>query len=170
MPLLVNGRPVRCADVDQRGAARLAGRPAANDGLDVTPVHGDPSPDDWPDRLFTYGTLRPGMAAWPLVEPLTSGDPEPARLPGTLHDTGRGYPALRPLATTDGGVGPGVPGHVLRLENPEDALPVLDEYEGDEYTRVRVTLPDGRVCWTYLWTAELDDMPVLPDGWVESNH
>ncbi|MGM1064247.1 gamma-glutamylcyclotransferase [Saccharothrix sp. Mg75] len=167
MPLLVNGRPVRCADVDQAGAARLGGWPAATDGLDVVPVHGDPSPDDWPDRLFTYGTLRPGMAAWPLVEPLTSGDPVPARLPGTLHDTGRGYPALRPRAVDD--AGPGVPGHVLRLEHPEDALPVLDEYEGDEYTRVRVTLPDGLVCWTYLWTAELGDMPELPDGWVGSN-
>nr|WP_274522787.1 gamma-glutamylcyclotransferase family protein [Saccharothrix sp. ALI-22-I] len=109
-----------------------------------------------------YGTLQPGMAAWHLVEPFVDGAPEPVRLPGTLHDTGQGYPALRP------GDGPGVPGHVLRLENPEDALPVLDEYEGDEYRRVRVTLPDGQVCWTYLWTAGVGDMPVLPEGWVEN--
>nr|WP_269321642.1 gamma-glutamylcyclotransferase [Saccharothrix sp. NRRL B-16314] len=128
----------------------------------MTPVHGDPTPDDWPDRLFAYGTLQPGMGAWHLMAPFVTGDPEPAALPGTLHDTGRGYPALRP------GDGPGVPGHVLRLEHPEDALPVLDEYEGDQYRRVRVTLPDGQVCWTYVWTADVDRMPVLPDGWVEN--
>ena len=161
MPLLVNGRAVRCADVDQRAARRFGGRPADGDGLDVTPVRGEPSPDDWPDRLFVYGTLQPGMGAWRLVEPFVTGDPVAASLPGTLHDTGRGYPALRP------GDGPGVPGHLLRLERPEEALPVLDEYEGDEYRRVRVALPDGRVCWTYVWTAAVGDMPVLPGGWGE---
>ncbi|MGW4115547.1 gamma-glutamylcyclotransferase [Actinosynnema sp. NPDC004786] len=175
MPLLVNGRPVRCADVDQRGARRLGGRPADGDGLDVTPVHGDPSPDDWPDRLFVYGTLRPGSTAWPLVAPFVVGAPEPARLPGALHDTGRGYPALRPAPETSGPNASrhpfgqaAVPGHVLRLERPEEALPALDEYEGDEYRRVRVALPDGRMCWTYLWTAPVAGMPLLPDGWVEN--
>ena len=52
------------------------------------------------------------------------------------------------------------------LERPEDALPVLDEYEGDEYRRVRVTLPDGQVCWTYVWTAAVGGMPVLAGGWT----
>ncbi|MFT7839469.1 gamma-glutamylcyclotransferase family protein [Saccharothrix sp. BKS2] len=123
-------------------------------------MHGDPTPDDWPDRLFVYGTLQPGMGAWSLVEPFVLDDPEPAALPGALHDTGLGYPALRPAG------GPLVPGHLLRLAHPEDALPVLDEYEGDEYARVRVALPDGRVCWTYVWTAEVGDMPRLEGGWV----
>ena len=161
MPLLVNGRAVRCAEVDQRQARRLGGRPADGDGLDVTSVHGEPSPDDWPDRIFVYGTLQPGMAAWGLVEPFVTGEPVRSSLPGTLHDTGRGYPAFRP------GDGGGVPGYVLRLERPEDALPVLDEYEGDEYRRIRVTLPDGQVCWTYLWTAAVGGMPVVSGGWVE---
>ncbi|MEU5694880.1 gamma-glutamylcyclotransferase family protein [Actinosynnema sp. NPDC020468] len=162
MPLLSPaGRPVRCADVDQRRARFMAGRAALTDGLDVTPVHGDPSPDDWPDRLFVYGTLQPGLSAWDVVAPFVVDEPTAARLPGLLLDSGRGYPALRP------GTGPGVPGHVLRLESPEDALPVLDEYEGDEYRRVRVTLPDGRVCWTYLWTAAVEGLAVLPDGWAE---
>jgi gamma-glutamylcyclotransferase (GGCT)/AIG2-like uncharacterized protein YtfP len=160
MPLLVNGEPVRCADLDQHRARRLAGRPASADGLDVTPVHGDPSANDWPDRLFVYGTLQPGQRAWHLMEPVIDGEPEKTRLPGTLLDTGRGYPALRP------GHGPGVPGWVLRLKSPEDALPVLDEYEGAEYRRVRVVLPSGAIAWTYLWVAAVQDMPVLPDGWV----
>lgn len=161
MPLLSAGEPVRCAEVDQVGARWLGGRPAPDDGLDVTPVHGYPAPDEWPDRLFAYGTLQPGQSAWGLVEPLTSGSPEPARASGTLHDTGLGYPALRP----GGGVA-NVPGHVLRLTSPEEALPVLDEYEGDEYRRVRVTLPDGRVCWTYLWRGPVDGFAELPEGWV----
>ncbi|MFI9010482.1 gamma-glutamylcyclotransferase [Actinosynnema sp. NPDC053489] len=160
MPLLVNGRPVRCAEVDQARARRFGGRPADGDGLDVTPVLGDPSPDDWPDRVFVYGTLQPGMPAWPLVERFVSGGPARASLPGTLHDTGRGYPAFRP-----GGAG-AVPGYVLRVERPEEALPALDEYEGDEYRRVRVTLADGQVCWTYVWAGSVGDMPVLSGGWV----
>ena len=161
MPLLVNGKTVRCAEVEQRKARRFGGRPANTDGLDVTPVFGDPSPNDWPDRLFVYGTLQPGRSSWHLVEDAVEGEPEPIVLPGTLHDTGLGYPALRP------GEGPGVPGYLLRLTSPELALPVLDEYEGEDYRRVRVVLPGGAISWTYVWTAAIDDMPVLPDGWID---
>ncbi|GAA3847339.1 hypothetical protein GCM10022243_11790 [Saccharothrix violaceirubra] len=161
MPLLYGDRPIRCADVPQHRARYQPGRPAASDGLDVTPVHGDPSPDDWPDLIFVYGTLRPGMSGWHLVADHVV-EATPVTVTGTLHDTGRGYPALRPGAGS-------VPGHVLRLDAPEDVLPALDEYEGDEYRRVRVTLPDGRVCWTYLWTGGVEGMAVLPDGWVD-NH
>ncbi len=37
-PLLVDGRPVRCADVAQAQAMGLIGAVADTDGLDVTPV------------------------------------------------------------------------------------------------------------------------------------
>ncbi|MFI6102370.1 gamma-glutamylcyclotransferase [Lentzea sp. NPDC051213] len=158
MPTLVNGRMVRCADVSQGHAAMLRGRPALTDGLELTEVHGAPSADDWPELLFVYGTLQPGASAWHLMEPHVV-DSEETRLPGTLLDTGLGYPALRP------GAGLGVPGFVLRLRSPEDALPLLDEYEGEDYRRVRVVLPDGRIAWTYLWTAAVKGMSVLPDGW-----
>jgi len=40
-PLLVSGRPVRCADVPQARAAALTGEPGP-DGLTVEPVHGTP--------------------------------------------------------------------------------------------------------------------------------
>lgn len=36
MPLLVDGAPVRCADVDQARARELAGVAASEDGLRVT--------------------------------------------------------------------------------------------------------------------------------------
>jgi hypothetical protein len=38
LPLLVDGAPVRCADVSQADAMALRGSPAADDGLDVTEV------------------------------------------------------------------------------------------------------------------------------------
>jgi gamma-glutamylcyclotransferase (GGCT)/AIG2-like uncharacterized protein YtfP len=121
-------------------------------------VLGEPSADDWPELLFVYGTLQPGASAWHLMEPHVV-ESEETHLPGTLFDTGQGYPALRP------GAGLGVPGFVLRLKSPEEALPLLDEYEGEDYRRVRVVLPDGRIAWTYLWTAAVQGMSVLPNGW-----
>ncbi|MFC5100076.1 gamma-glutamylcyclotransferase [Kibdelosporangium philippinense] len=42
-------------------------------------------------------------------------------------------------------------GWVLPLRRPKAALATLDSYEGDEYRRIRVALPDGTICWTYLW-------------------
>lgn len=41
-PLLVDGRFVRCAEVDQAAAVRLVGTPGHEDGLIVTEVHGEP--------------------------------------------------------------------------------------------------------------------------------
>ncbi|TWP49977.1 gamma-glutamylcyclotransferase [Lentzea tibetensis] len=160
LPVLFNGRMVRCSEIEQEYTRHLGDRPVPSDGLDVTEVHGAPSADDWPELLFVYGTLMPGASAWHLMEPHVTGTPDVVRLAGTLHDTGLGYPAFRP------GTGPGVPGYVVRLRSPEDALPLLDEYEGDEYRRVRVVLPGGRIAWTYLWTSPIENMPVLPDGWV----
>ncbi|KAA2263010.1 gamma-glutamylcyclotransferase [Solihabitans fulvus] len=159
LPLLVDGAAVPCAALDQAEAAALTGPPADSDGLAVTRVDGEPSADAWPDRLFVYGTLQPDGSAWRRIAPLALGEPDRASLPGTLYDTGHDYPALR-LSR-----GPGVPGWVVRLRSPERALVALDEYEGEDYQRIRVTLPDGRACWTYLWTAPVRDLPVLHRGW-----
>jgi gamma-glutamylcyclotransferase (GGCT)/AIG2-like uncharacterized protein YtfP len=107
------------------------------------------------DRLFVYGTLKPGASAWPLLEPYATGS-WPATLPGVLYDTGRGYPALRL------GDGPGVAGWVVELRSPAGAaLSAMDSYEGTEYQRVLVTLPDGPACWTYVWVEEIAGMTRL---------
>jgi gamma-glutamylcyclotransferase (GGCT)/AIG2-like uncharacterized protein YtfP len=151
---------VRCSDVGQAEAVGLAGTPAPSDGLEVSDVDGAPQAEDWPDRLFVYGTLQPGGEAWGVAAPLVADAAMPAEVAGTLHDTGLGYPALH-LAG-----GSRVPGFVLRLRSPTTALPVLDEYEGTAYRRVRVALPDGLVCWTYVWIASVRDMPVLSRGWA----
>lgn len=145
-PLLVDGRPVRCADVPQAVAHDLVGEAAGTDGLDAGTVVGAPHPDEWPAALFTYGLLRPGQPSWHLVAPHAAGTPRPATVPGTVLDTGRGYPAWLPDR-------PGsTPGVVVPLHDPAAVLPALDAYEGPGYRRVRVVVPaDGTVCWAYAW-------------------
>lgn len=157
-PLLVGGKPVRCADLTQEVAVSLTGEPG-QDGLVAHPVSDVPSPDDWPDRVFVYGTLRPGDVAWHRIRPYVDGPPARTTLAGTLYDTGMGYPALLP------GPAGRVPGWTLRLRSPVEALAALDEYEGGDYRRTRVVDADGRLCWTYLWTARTDGLTRLPEGW-----
>lgn len=90
------------------------------------------------DRLFVYGTLQPGASAWSLLSPFTVGEPRRAVLPGALYDTGRGYPALS----------------------------AMDSYEGAEYRRVLVRLPDGTACWTYEWIDGFDGLRLLTTPWA----
>lgn len=142
-PLLANGRPVRALDVSQADAQGLVGEPGPPD-LTVSVVEGEPSPEDFPGRVFVYGTLKPGASAWELVEPWVAGDPYPGHVRGTMFDTGFGYPGLLPGDGT-------VSGWVLPLR--PGALPTLDAYEGAEYRRVRISLADGTICWTYRWIA-----------------
>lgn len=157
-PLVVGGRFVACSAVSQVDAVRLVGVPAGSDGLDATAVSGAPDPRDYPGRLFVYGTLQPGATAWHLLSPHAAGPGRPARLPGTLYDTGQGYPALRP------GAGPGVTGWAVPLRSGA-SLDSLDEYEGPEYARVRVALTDGSVAWAYAWRSPVDGLPVLTTPW-----
>lgn len=159
MPLLVDGKPVRCLDVPQSGAAGLVGTAASTDGLTVREITGVPEPEDFPGRVFVYGTLRPDASDWWRLKPHATGEPRPAALPGTLYDTGLGYPALRQ------GDGPGVSGWVVDLVRPRDSLSTLDEYEGTEYRRVRVALPGGQLCWTYVWTGPVAGLRKLTAPW-----
>jgi gamma-glutamylcyclotransferase (GGCT)/AIG2-like uncharacterized protein YtfP len=163
-PMLVDGRPVRCADLGQAAALHLDGVPAPDDGLSATTVHGAPDPDDWPDALFVYGTLQPGQPAWPLLAGHTVGRPRRATVAGRVCDTGRGYPALLPD-----------PAHVAQgwlvtLRETPVLLARLDRYESVEYRRIRVaaTTADGAriACWTYLWTAETSTLTPVHGAWT----
>jgi gamma-glutamylcyclotransferase (GGCT)/AIG2-like uncharacterized protein YtfP len=159
-PLLVDGAPVRCADVPQEVAVGLDGEAGPGDGLDAGTVVGAPHPDEWPAALFAYGLLQPGQSGWPMVAPHAAGTPWRARLPGQVRDTGRGWPAWLPEL-------PGsAPGTVVPLRDPAALLPVLDEYEGPDYRRVRVVVPaDGTICWAYAWRSPVEGFAPLPDGW-----
>jgi len=159
-PLLVDGSPVFCSETNQAGARALAGEPAPDDGLDAATVAGVPHPDAWPSRVFVYGLLMPGQPSWSLMAPHAVGEPRAAVLPGTVSDTGFGYPAL-----TRDGVHGDVPGYVVELADPVTVLPGLDRFEGPDYRRVRVVLGDGTVCWTYLWIETSVPLTPLPHGW-----
>jgi gamma-glutamylcyclotransferase (GGCT)/AIG2-like uncharacterized protein YtfP len=111
------------------------------------------------DRLFVYGTLCPGDVAWHLIAPFVVGEPVATWLPGTLYDTGLGYPALVLDGTGR------VPGWTLRLRSPVATLVELDRYEGAEYRRLRVVDSTGLPCWTYLWTAATTGFTRLGNGW-----
>jgi gamma-glutamylcyclotransferase (GGCT)/AIG2-like uncharacterized protein YtfP len=156
-PLRVDGALVRCADLQQAAALGLVGDPA-EDGLDAPTVVGAPHPDEWPAALFVYGLLQPGETSWPLVAPHATGEPRPATVEGTVHDTGLGYPALRR------GTGR-APGWVVPVRDPAALLPALDRYEGGEYRRERVLTADGTVCWSWVWAGSFERLRPLPAGW-----
>jgi gamma-glutamylcyclotransferase (GGCT)/AIG2-like uncharacterized protein YtfP len=164
-PLLVDGAPVAVTAVAQDAARALVGVPAEAVPGAVTVEHGTPDPHAWPDRVFVYGTLMPGRRAWPLVARHVVGEPVEAWLPGRVHDTGRGYPAL-----VRGGPGR-ARGSLLRLADPPAALPRLDAYEGPDYRRERgvAHTADGRVpAWVWTWPGPVHGAPLTapwpPDG------
>lgn len=107
-----------------------------------------------------YGTLQRGASAWHLLKPLIAEQEGTTVLPGTLYDTARGYPALVL------GEGSGVSAQVFRLRDPASALPILDDYEGSEYDRLRIRLDDGTCCWVYAWRGSAGSMRPLPRGWL----
>lgn len=111
------------------------------------------------DLLAVYGTLLRGAAAWQLLRPHVAEHLGELVLPGELYDTGRGYPAFR---RGDGEV----PAQLVRLRDPAAALPVLDEYEGPEYARETLGLPDGRECSVYVWLRPVTGFAPLPRGWL----
>lgn len=157
-PLLVHGAPVRCADLAQAAASGLVGEAAPGDGLAADVVAGAPDPEGWPAALFAYGLLQPGQPSWALVGPHATGPATPATVPGTVLDTGRGYPAWLP----DGHGS--TPGAVIPLRDPAALWPALDDYEGPDYQRVRV-VAGGVVCWAYAWTAPAAGFRKLHHGW-----
>jgi gamma-glutamylcyclotransferase (GGCT)/AIG2-like uncharacterized protein YtfP len=158
-PLLVDGRPVRCADAPQAEALTLVGEPAPDDGLAAVTVVGAPHPDEWPAAVFVYGTLQPGEPAWPLVADHVAAPPRRATISGRLCDTGQGYPALLPDGTAT------APGWIVPVRDPAMLLARLDGYEGAEYRRVRVAADGVKPCWAYVWAAAETALTPLPAGW-----
>lgn len=117
------------------------------------------------NRLFVYGTLKPGQSRWPVLAPFV--DPrEPvvaAEVGGRLWATPWGWPALTP------GTGP-VRGVLvaLRPDRVGDALARLDEVEGVDtglFERVATTTRAGKSCSTYLWLKDTEGFTLLDGEW-----
>jgi gamma-glutamylcyclotransferase (GGCT)/AIG2-like uncharacterized protein YtfP len=85
-------------------------------------------------RLFVYGTLKPGHANAHLLEAI-GGTWQPASVIGTLQPVGwgasQGYPAL--MLDEKGAE---VHGLVFSSERLAQHWQALDEFEGDDYERV----------------------------------
>lgn len=117
------------------------------------------------DRLFVYGSLKPGEGRWPLIADLVE-DVGPAWTSGTLVATPYGWPA----ATFDGDGT--VHGHLLRprVGARDELIRRCDRIEGEgELFRRVVVAVDGRdgtvEATAYEWLGR-DDPPgePVPDG------
>ncbi len=108
------------------------------------------------DRLFVYGTLRTGQRARRLVEEFVRSV-EPGTCAGSMYDFPAGYPGI----VLDGMMQ--IVGEIVHLADLPAALPLLDAYEGDEFTRVltEVEGPAGK-CW--CWVYVLADPELTEDG------
>jgi gamma-glutamylcyclotransferase (GGCT)/AIG2-like uncharacterized protein YtfP len=95
------------------------------------------------ERLFTYGTLRDSEVQREVLGKESAGVPDSLsnyRL-SSLDIGGEQYPIAEP---GDGGKIEGV-AYEVQLEE----LKKIDEYEGQEYRRIKVTLDSGLEAWIY---------------------
>jgi gamma-glutamylcyclotransferase (GGCT)/AIG2-like uncharacterized protein YtfP len=117
------------------------------------------------DRLFVYGTLRAGEAARALVASHVARS-VPGTVRGAMYAFPMGYPGL-----VDGEGA--VRGELLWLSDLAAALPLLDEYEGEDFARVErsVELEDGTrvTAWCYVLSdpSSVAGAEVVPGGdWI----
>lgn len=92
-------------------------------------------------HLFLYGTLCPGEANAKLVEPIP-GHWQRATMRGRLLPAGWGSGAGYPGAVPDP-AGEPIEGWLLSSTVLDRYLAELDEFEGEEYERVSVTVTCG---------------------------
>jgi gamma-glutamylcyclotransferase (GGCT)/AIG2-like uncharacterized protein YtfP len=106
------------------------------------------------NRLFVYGTLRPGDANAHFLNTL-DGSWTQARVRGRLYSNGigptLGYPALQ--LDDDGDW---IKGMLLCSDQLETIWQRLDEFEGEGYVRSMtiVTLPNGQDLETYIYALD----------------
>jgi gamma-glutamylcyclotransferase (GGCT)/AIG2-like uncharacterized protein YtfP len=112
-----------------------------------------------PPRLFVYGTLLPGGLRWPFLQPFATGA-RPADVPGTLYDSGYGWPVATLTGADDGAL---VPGTLVDLDpaRAAEALRAMDEIEAtatDLLARVAVRTTAGEMAWAYHCAAPQPEM------------
>ena len=125
------------------------------------------------DALFVYGTLMPGHLRWGLLAPHAL-DQRPTTAPGTLYDTGQGWPAAVFGRTPTRRK---IPGWVVwfPLSTLEFLLPRLDEMEGigpvpdpvvDPYVRIRVPIDSVTEAWAWHATRSRSTWQAI-DAWLD---
>lgn len=117
------------------------------------------------DRLFVYGTLRPGDVRWPLLAPFVSDDGVADTASGSVYDTGLGYPAA-----VFGGEGTIVGRtYSLRRDRIDVALEVLDVEEATVeglYRRIEITTGSGHRAWAYAYGTGLELTRIDSGDWL----
>ena len=118
------------------------------------------------DLLFAYGTLLPGQARWEFLAPFVLDEGLPADVPGSLYDTGEGYPAA---VFSEPGV---VRGRVFRLrpERADESLPTLDDVErtaDEHYRRVQIDLGVDQPVWAYEYGGPKPMTRIAGGSWLD---
>ena len=117
------------------------------------------------DRLFVYGTLRPGDVRWVILEGFVADEGAIDTAAGRVFDTGLGYPAA--VFGGDGTIhGRTYP---LRADRVDEALAVLDEEEGTVrglFHRVTITTGRGHIAWAYAYGGGLDLTLIESGDWL----
>jgi gamma-glutamylcyclotransferase (GGCT)/AIG2-like uncharacterized protein YtfP len=120
--------------------------------------------------LFIYGTLMQAENSYGAYLRDNSELLGKAKLRGKLFDIGP-YPGAHYIPGSDLYTF----GHLLKLRRPNEALQIIDEYEGfgatelqpNEFVReiVQVEYNNGPViCWAYLYNHPVDDLSEIKSG------
>lgn len=117
------------------------------------------------DRLFVYGTLKPGQSRWPALAPFVDPDVPPvaAEVEGQLWATPWGWPAFTAGTAEVRGVLV-----ALRSDLIDEALAHLDKVEGvgtGLFERVALQTCTGISCSIYLWPDGTDGFTALDGEW-----
>jgi len=116
-----------------------------------------------PDYLFVYGTLKKRFQS-EMGRFLRSNSTfiGKGKIKGKLYDLGK-YPGLTISAADESWVY----GEVYKLHNAIPFFVVLDEYEGNEYSKqqIDVILEQSELrCWVYLFKRGTTIYPLISAG------
>ncbi len=104
-----------------------------------------------PDKLFVYGTLRPGEPNHHLLSSI-GGTWQKASVRGEHRETGYSTDMHYPGVILDLN-GNEIEGYLFTSKHLSKHWDVLDRFEGSNYRRVKtdVTLEDGNVVESYIY-------------------
>lgn len=109
-----------------------------------------------PDKLFVYGTLKPGESMDHLLNSI-DGSWEKGSVRGEFSEANEipGFPYPGVVLDDEGD---SVDGYLFTSENLSDHWERLDRYEGRSYRRVitEITLEDGSTSDAYIYELKKD--------------
>jgi len=105
-------------------------------------------------RLFVYGTLKPGQERYGPIEKFCNGrnidlDPKPATTAGLLYALDHGYPGLIRTDTDDV-----VHGYVLNIDSDPAIVGVINKIEGFDPFKVENIFTPQRMYANLEWEEE----------------